>query len=74
MFSKSSDLNWEAEWLEGRGLDVTQVRGPFSAPHVESSPERVAIIDAGQSLEAVQASIRTELERQLAQPSAGESA
>ncbi|WP_277950342.1 hypothetical protein [Halomonas sp. YLGW01] len=41
---------------------------------MESSPERVAIIDAGQSLEAVQASIRTELERQLAQPSAGESA
>ncbi|WP_136255404.1 dTMP kinase [Onishia niordana] len=51
----------------------TRVREAYLA-RAEGAPERVAVIDAGQSLEDVQASIMSALERQLGQAPAGEDA
>lgn len=51
----------------------TRVREAYLA-RAEGAPERVAVIDAGQSLEDVQASIMSALERQLGQAPAEEGA
>ncbi|WP_458526380.1 dTMP kinase [Onishia taeanensis] len=60
--------------FERERLDFfTRVREAYLA-RAEAAPERVAIIDAGQSLASVQASILAELERQLGQGPAGEGA
>ncbi|RAR64441.1 MULTISPECIES: dTMP kinase [Halomonadaceae] len=70
--SRIDDQGGQRDRFERERLGFfTRVRDAYLT-RAEAAPERFAVIDAGQSLEAVQASIVTTLERQLGQGPAEE--